>query len=528
MIRDFDVVINGGGPIGMGLAIDLGQRGVRTCVVERHADPQPIPKGQNLTQRTCEHFRAWGCEAEIRTAHPLPKDAGIGGMTAYGTLLSDYTYDWLNRANVKDYYFAANARLPQYATERVLRQRAAELPEVTVLYGWSGEDISTDDTGGELHISERGTDRTDVIGARYIVGCDGNRSVVRTKAGIGEQRSDHNRLMALLVFRSEELHELLKRYPGKAFYNVLHPDYQGYWLFFGRVDHGHSWFFHAPVPMGTSEDNFDFRALLHRAVGQPFALDLEHIGFWDLRIAFADTYRAGRVFIAGDAAHSHPPYGGYGINTGFEDARNLGWKLAASLKGWGSEALLDSYSEERRPVFASTARDFIERFIEDDRTFLNAFAPDRNRPAFEDAWNARALGHSGVEDFEPNYQGSPIIPDTAGTPSAKGSHSFTARPGHLLPPPGPDGKAAGDTLGPGFTLLAATGDTAPFREAARGLGLALSVPHSHPDWHRTWGHPLVLVRPDGFVAWAGDKASAAHAAAILAQATGRRADGAVT
>ena len=167
-----------------------------------------------------------------------------------------------------------------------------------------------------------------------MVGCDGSRSLVRDAAGITQTLTDHDRLMVLLVFRSTGLHRLLERFPNKSFYNVLHPELEGYWKFFGRVDLGTTWFFHAPVPLGTTKDNFDFRAFVHAAVGEQFDVEFEHIGFWDLRVAIADQYRIGRVFIAGDAAHSHPPYGGYGINTGFEDAANLGWKLAAALQGW--------------------------------------------------------------------------------------------------------------------------------------------------------------------------------------------------
>ena len=521
MSGPYDVVINGGGPVGLGLAIELGQRGIRVCVVERYPEPQPIPKGQNLTQRTSEHFRAWGCEAELHSAHPIPKGGGIGGMTAYGKLLSDHTYDWLNRSNVKDYYFAPNARLPQYATERVLRARVAEIPEITVLYGWSGDALDMTDDGVRLTIAQRNGDGRQVIEASYVVGCDGSRSFVREHAGISETLSDHNRLMALLVFRSEELHELLTRYPGKAFYNVLHPDYEGYWLFFGRVDHGLSWFFHAPVPIGTTTENFDFRALLHKAVGQDFALDLDYVGFWDLRVSLADSYRAGRAFIAGDAAHSHPPYGGYGINTGFEDARNLGWKLAAKIKGWGSDALLDSYSAERQPVFASTARDFIENFIHEDREFLDTHSPARDKAAFEAAWKARAEGGSGVEDFEPNYEGSPIVPGSRGTPSAKGSHSFVARAGHHLPPAGPDGRDVADVLGPDFTLLCADHDDATaFIKAAEVLNVPLSAPPCAPDWFTAWERRIMLVRPDGFVAWSGDDCPADTSQSILSAAIG--------
>jgi len=513
MTYDFDVLINGGGPVGMGLAIELGQRGIKTCVIERHHDPQPIPKGQNLTQRTGEHFRAWGCEAELRTAHPLPKGAGIGGMTAYGTLLSDYTYDWLNRSNVKDFYFSAHARLPQYATERVLRNRAAEIPAVTVHYGWSGTHLTLTEEAAELGIAETNGHHTDSLSARYVVGCDGSRSLIKSQSGIGEDLSEHNRVMALLVFRSKALHDLLEHHPGKAFYNVLHPDLQGYWMFFGRVDHGHSWFFHAPIPNGLAKEDVDFPALLQRAVGQDFDFEIDYVGTWDLRVSTAQTYRKGRAFVAGDAAHSHPPYGGFGINTGFEDARNLGWKLAAVLQGWGTYDLLDSYGAERRPVFISTAEDFIERFIHEDRTFLKTYSPEKDAKAFENAWYSRNLDAAEVQAFEPNYAGSPIVHGSEGAPSALGAHSFEAAPGHHLPPPGPHGAEVAELLGPDFTLFAQTScDTAPLKQAFRERSLPLKTAESNPDWHSVWGHNIVLVRPDGFVAFAGERINeqAAH------------------
>ena len=357
------VVIVGGGPVGLGLAIELGQRGVRCILVERYISPQPIPKGQNLTQRTLEHFYFWGAEPELRAARTIPRDYGIGGMTSYGTLLSGYKYDWLQRELVRPYYFTDNERLPQYATEAVLRHRLSQLQSVETIYGWSAAGIEQDPDGVQVTIADRNSDRRRTLRADYVVGCDGSRSLVRDAAGITQTLSDHDRLMVLLVFRSTGLHRLLERFPNKSFYNVLHPDLKGYWQFFGRVDLGTTWFFHAPVPLGTTKDNFDFRRYLYSAVGEEFDVEFEHTGFWDLRVAISDQYRIGRVFIAGDAAHSHPPYGGYGINTGLEDAANLGWKLAAALQGWAGASLLDSYGEERRPVFASTARDFIEKAI---------------------------------------------------------------------------------------------------------------------------------------------------------------------
>ena len=507
-----DVVIIGAGPVGLGLAIELGQRGIRCILTERHTQTQPIPRGQNLTQRTMEHMHFWGAEKEIREARTIPPAYGIGGLTAYGTLLGKYAYDWLQRELVKPFYFTANERLPQYETEKVLRQRVAMLPCVQTFYGWDADSPVQDADGVTLTLTERATQQQRSVRASYAVGCDGSRSKIREQSGITQTLTDHDRLMVLLVFKSQELHELLSCYPGKSFYNVLHPELEGYWKFFGRVDLGNTWFFHAPVPLGTTADNFDFKAYVQQAVGAEFEIELQHIGFWDLRFALADSYRAGRVFIAGDAAHSHPPYGGYGVNSGLEDARNLGWKLAAVLQGWGGPDLLDSYDAERRPVFASTINDFIAHAIETDKEFLAEFDPVRDQASFEKAWAQRSQGAAGeVHAFEPNYEGSPVVWQNDGAPhfcSAKGSHQFKARTGHHLSPMTlSSGKNVFDALGAQFTLLAF--DATPqeiqiFLDAAANEGMTLTCVHEKTNadtarYEAKW----ILVRPDQFIAWAG-------------------------
>ena len=353
--------------MGVALAVELGQRGIDCALVERRLEPQRIPKGQNLTQRSVEHFHFWGVGEELRAARLLPPEFPMSGIVAYRDLSSDYWYAPPLREIVNSYYFQNNERLPQYLGESVLRKRMAQLQNVEARFGWVAETIEQDAHGVRVTIAKDGGAEREVLEADYVVGCDGGHSTVRQQIGIERGGADFNELMVLALFRSRELHEKLKRFPPRSTYRVLDPDLHGYWQFFGRVDVGESWFFHSPVPANTTRDNYDFHGLLQKVAGFSFACDFDYVGFWDLRIAVAEKYQVGRVFIAGDAAHSHPPYGAYGLNNGLDDVVNLGWKIAAKLKGWGSDALLQTYTEERRPIFKETAEDFIEAGIQRDR-----------------------------------------------------------------------------------------------------------------------------------------------------------------
>jgi hypothetical protein len=280
------------------------------------------------------------------------------------------------------------------------------------------------------------------------------------------------------------------------------------------------------VPADTKTDEFDFLAFVQDAAGFEFAADLEYIGLWDLRVTVADTYQVGRALIAGDAAHSHPPYGGYGLNSGLEDAKNLGWKLAATLQGWGGDALLPSYSEERRPIFKETGEDFISKGIRDDAAWLERYNPDRDRAEFEEAWAARIARPSAVMSYEPNYEGSPVVDGPpGGKSSAHGTHSFTARTGHHLAPQLlSSGRNVFEELGAGFTLLAfGVGDdeSAAFEQAAKSAKVPLGmVRDSFSGGREAYERKLILVRPDQYIAWCGDQLPA-DIHALLERVTGR-------
>ena len=253
MARRFQVAIVGGGPVGAALAVDLGLKGIRCALVETNVGLSRIPKGQNLTHRTLEHFYFWGIADELRAARLMPRDYPIGEITAYGSLASEYWQAPAGRELVRPYYFQDNERLPQYRMEAVLREKLAGLANVETHYGWSATRIEQDTEGARVSISEERGTRRDVLAADYIVGCDGARSTVREQAGIAQSGTDFDQRMVLVVFRSRDLHRHLQRFPVRSTYRVMHPELNGYWQFFGRVDADEAWFFHAPIWPGSTE-----------------------------------------------------------------------------------------------------------------------------------------------------------------------------------------------------------------------------------------------------------------------------------
>jgi 4-hydroxyisophthalate hydroxylase len=520
------VVIVGGGPVGMAMAIELAQRGITSAIVERRTQEHRIPKGQGLQQRTMEHFHSWGLLEKVRAARVLPPDFSLSGVTAYMNLNGEYWYSPPFREVVNQYYFQTSERVPQYLTERVLRERMTELPAVESWEGWRVDSVEQDENCVRVGVVAQDGTRQ-VLEGDYAIGCDGSHSKVREQVGIARGGEDFDQLMVLAVIHSPELEAGLKRFPPRATYRAMDPALKGYWRFFGRVEAEDTFFFHAPLPPNTKKDNYDFLALMEKAAGFKFNCRLDYVGFWDLRVAVADRYRVGRVLIAGDAAHSHPPYGGYGLNNGLDDVVNLGWKLAARLHGWGGEALLDTYTEERRPVFWETAEDFILARIQADRDFLDRYSPERDREGFERAWKkSMTATPTRAMTYAPHYEGSSIVWGPAGSVcSASGTHSFTARAGHHLPSQAlSSGRHVFEELGADLTLLAFDADdttVAVFETAATSLGVPLKIVRdSLADGRTAYEARLILVRADRYVVWTGNDVPA-DAARVLAKVVGR-------
>ena len=272
----------------------------------------------------------------------------------------------------------------------MLRSRVAALDPVVTMFGWSAENVRLEDGSAQVTaVSDSG--ETCEIRADFVVGCDGVHSVVREQVGITCSADDLGQRMVLAVFRSENLNSGLDRFPVRTTYRVLHPDLQGYWRFFGRVAASQTWFFHAPVPADATTETLDAHALVEQAAGFPVACEFGYVGLWNMRLDIADTYQRGRAFVAGDAAHSHPPYRAHGLNTGLEDAVNLAWKIAAVLRGWAPLRLLDTYTAERRPIIVETTRAIVDG-IASERAFLERYSPLRDRGEFERAWGGLTAG----------------------------------------------------------------------------------------------------------------------------------------
>ena len=191
------VIIVGGGPVGVALAIDLAEQGISSALVERRTELSRIPKGQNLTQRTMEHFRFWGLAEQLRAARTMPVGHPIGTVVAYGDLMSDFWRAPAGREQVAAYFLERNERLPQYRTEEVLRRRMAELPEVDAWFGWTATAVEQDDRQVRVTVERDGEQQ--VLEADYVVGCDGGKSIVAR--GMERSGTDFDQVVALAVFR---------------------------------------------------------------------------------------------------------------------------------------------------------------------------------------------------------------------------------------------------------------------------------------------------------------------------------------
>lgn len=515
---DHRVLIAGGGPVGMFLAADLGRRGIPTVVVERRREGSDQAKVMQISVRTVEFARQLGiAEAMWRWGMPLDYplnnvfvtslDGHELGRAPGAPLGQPGSPGWTKHSP------EFQVHCPQPWLEPIIEQRARSYPSVTILREHEFTSFTENPDGVAAVITNLATQETFTLHADYLVGCEGFGGLIGRALGIPveERTVDYS---VDLEFTSPDL--LAEHDKGPAVrYALVGPE--GTWGTIVAVDGRFRWRLSVYAVDREQADALDPHSVIRRAVGHDFDYTVIRQGRWKRRAAMAASFGAGRVFLAGDAAHCSPPNGGFGMNTGIADVMNLGWKLEAALAGWGGTALLDTYSAERRPIaqmtLAESVRDY-HRLI--DNTAYGDIEADTEEAAHRRAQIGELLVGNSLKAWRPlgvhigyGYPWSPVVCTEPGEYPEFDPQNYTpsTKAGFRAPHWWIDeDRSTLDLFGRTHVLLriGAAPPTDALQEAARRIGMPLEVVHlSTEQAGPHYDVPLVLVRPDGHIAWSG-------------------------
>lgn len=513
------VLIVGGGPVGLALALDLGWRGVE-CVMIEQGDGEVVDAKMFATGiRTVEFCRRWGLAEQVKNwgfPHDFPFD------NVFVTGLAGYEVGRIPMPPLKDIPpFPSSpegfAHCPQFVFDPILAAAARRQPGVTMRYRTELVSFRDDGDGVTAELLDRQSGKREQIRAQYLIGADGFGSTVRKALGIGIRGNEFINRSVNVMFDAPALWE--RHGKGKAGRYVM-IDETGAWASLTPADGKDRWRLMIHGEQDMDPEAIDAEEEVRRAVGPDAPFTIVKVGHWVRRRMVADSYGRGRVWLAGDAVHVMPPNGGLGMNTGIGDAADLGWKLAAMVQGWGGPQLLESYETERRPVGIRQCDEAMlnfERYGSRKATpHVTQATPDGERVRAEIgkrlsssnalAWENPLNTHLGYR-----YDSPIIVPDGAPPPEPEDSRLYTqtSHPGGRAPHAWlPDGRSTLDLFGRNFVLLR-FGDNAPeaggLAAAAGRLGMPLDViALDQADIAALYERKLVLVRPDGHVAWRGD------------------------
>jgi len=514
------VLIVGGGPFGLMLANELGRRGIAVVLVDQNSGTTQNAAANATQARTMEHFRRLGFADEVRSLG-LPGDFPTD--VAYFTRFARHELARFSLPSSRDAKQLVTtlsgswsaAELPhrcnQKFIEPVLRRHAEALPGVSVNYGCRMSAFRDLGDFIEVDLEGKGTVKTP-----YLVGADGPRSSVRQALGIryaGETGITRPFVGGRMYAVHARIPDFYREVPHKpAWMNVaFNPERR---CFMPAVDGKGEFAFHTQLGSGESENSVTEAqaiAMVQQTIGLPLRVEVLARAPWTAGHSLvAEEFSRNRIFIGGDAAHLFTPMGGLGYNTAIEDAVNLGWKLAAVLKGRAAPQLLASYEAERRPLAlrnTAYARGFADSLgnyvpppeIEDDTP---AGEGARRRAGEYYAAHGRAEFNIPGVTFGGRYDGSPAIVSDGSTPPPDKANEYVSsacpggRPPHLWMP---DGRSLYDLFGFEWTLLAFTPTALSARPALRILEL------KSEEARGLYGADRVLIRPDQIVAWRGNR-----------------------
>jgi 2-polyprenyl-6-methoxyphenol hydroxylase-like FAD-dependent oxidoreductase len=521
-MADIPVLIVGGGPVGLALASDLGWRGVPCLLIEQGDGVVGTPKMNEVNIRSMEFCRRWGITDDV-DACPFPADYPLD--STFVTSLFGYEMGRVPRPARADqqpeYYGPVRMQVcSQIWFDPILQRFARSFPHVELRYHTRFDSLLETSEGLSANVTDMISGREYQITAQYLVGCDGAASAVRRQLGIELVGSGTIGTPINLFFEAPNLlHDCGRQ--KSTFYlcvddggvwanlRIINPK-TGLWrLMVDSADHS------------IRESDIDREGYLRRALGRDYPVAWLDTAIWRRRSALAASYGRGRVLLAGDCVHQLSPTGAMGMNTGLADAVDAAWKLDAVLAGWGEPNLIAAYDAERRPVgeravrMATTFYKNNEAYRPDGDLAEPGKAGDTRRKEVGD----RLVAHLGREfrtvglQIGYRYEGSPIVvPD--GTPEGPDNpeiYEATARPGSRAPHAWlQDGRSTLDLFGRTFVLLRLGGD-APDPSAMETAARARNVPFetialTEPDAAKVYERHLVLVRPDGHVAWRSDAA----------------------
>jgi len=515
------VLICGGGPVGLALAAELGFQGIDTVLVEQGDGSVPVPKMSQLTTRTMEFCRRWGIAERVKKAgwpenHPCDF-VYVTSLTGY-ELYRQKSPSYAQRPE-PSYSPEGPRHCPQIFFDPVLLEHVSSLPTVTLRHRTRMDSFVEEGDGVLAYMTDLESGKIEKIQAKYLVGCDGFDGLTRKTLGIEYAGEGVLSFSVSIFFRSAELATLHDK--GWArFFRLI--DAGGHWGDLVSIDGRKLWrLTELRINSDADISSFDVASCIRKAVDANFSYEVLSVLPWKRRGLVARSYGRGRIFLAGDAVHQSSPTSGLGMNTGLGDAVDLGWKLAAVIDGWGGEALLESYGPERMPVGMASVADSDRTYHE--TTLLRGGSAigqcsaegESQRRQFAVDLLAQTQGRSDPTSENVKlgycYDNSPISwsDGTAGPPEDAWDFVPSARPGSRAPHAWiGEHRSLLDLFGHGFVLLrfgANPVSVEPLVQAAGARAVPLQVVDiANPDIERLYEKKLVLVRPDGHVAWRDD------------------------